>query len=67
DWRRFLPVTGEFTVKKLAEKAKIKPVLARKTLYVLEKTGLVEKVRKEGRSWVYMPAVLSRKPPDVSV
>jgi DNA-binding transcriptional ArsR family regulator len=53
DWRRFLPVTGEFTVKELANSAKIRPVLARKTLYVLEKAGLVEKVRKEGRSWVY--------------
>ncbi|MDR2144724.1 MAG: hypothetical protein LBP29_10190 [Treponema sp.] len=56
DWRRFLPVTGEFTVKELAEKAKIRPVLARKTLYVLEKAGLVEKIRKEGRSWVFVLA-----------
>jgi ribosomal protein S25 len=53
DWRRFLPVTGEFTVKELAERAQIRPVLARKTLYVLEKAGLVEKLRKKGRSWVY--------------
>jgi hypothetical protein len=53
DWRRFLPLNGEFTVKELAAKAKIRPVLARKTLYVLEKAGFVKKLRKEGRSWVY--------------
>ncbi|MDR2049404.1 MAG: hypothetical protein LBP69_08100 [Treponema sp.] len=58
DWRRFLPVTGEFTVKELAKAARIRPVLARKTLYVLEKAGLVERVGKEGRSWVYRRSAL---------
>ncbi|MDR0402981.1 MAG: hypothetical protein LBH35_05255 [Treponema sp.] len=55
DWRRFLPVSGEFTARELAAGARIRPVLARKTLYVLEKAGLVEKLRKEGRSWIYKP------------
>jgi hypothetical protein len=52
-WRRFLPIAGEFTVKQLAKNANIRTDLARKTLYVLEKAGFVEKLRKEGRSWVF--------------
>lgn len=61
-WRRFLPVTGEFTVKDLAKNAKIRPDLARKTLYVLNKAGFVEKLRKEGRSWVFAASVSQPKP-----
>ncbi|MDR0599948.1 MAG: hypothetical protein LBG84_07710 [Treponema sp.] len=60
-WLRFLPLEGEFTAKTMAPAARISPVLARKTLYVLEKAGLVEKPRKEGRSWVYRTA--GKKPP----
>jgi hypothetical protein len=58
-WRRFLPVTGEFTVKQLAKNAKIRPALARKTVYVLEKAGFVKKLRKEGRSWLFTGSVSS--------
>ena len=53
DWKRFVPLSGELTVKTLAAAVHIRPVLARKTLYVLEKASLVQKIRKEGRSWVY--------------
>lgn len=53
DWKRFVPLPGDFTVKTLAAAVHIRPVLARKTLYVLEKAALVHKIRKEGRSWVY--------------
>jgi hypothetical protein len=54
DWRRrFLPVKGECTAKTLALAARISPVLARKTLYTLEKAELVEKLHKQGRSWIY--------------
>ncbi|MDR2552441.1 MAG: 40S ribosomal protein S25 [Treponema sp.] len=54
DWLRFLPFRGEITVKTLAETARIREVLARKALYVLEKAGLARKIRKNGRSWVYL-------------
>ncbi|MDR2702190.1 MAG: hypothetical protein LBB72_07145 [Spirochaetaceae bacterium] len=53
DWRRFLPLKGEITKKTLASAAKIKPLLAQRTLYVLEKAGLVKKIEKQERSWVY--------------
>jgi len=53
DWRRFIPVTGEFTTKTLALAIHAKPALAQKTIYVLEKAGLVQKLHKEGRCWIY--------------
>jgi len=53
DWRRFLPLKGEITKKNLAAAAQIRPFLARKTLYVLEKAGLVKKLGKQERCWVY--------------
>jgi hypothetical protein len=55
DYRRFLPFKrGEhFTVKVLAEKAGIPPVTAGKTLYVLHRLGLAERIGKEGNAWVY--------------
>ncbi|MDR1507170.1 MAG: hypothetical protein LBI67_08720 [Treponema sp.] len=61
DWRRFLPVKGEFTARDLAEKTHIRPALARKTLYVLEKAGIVEKIRKAGRSWLFRTAAVNGK------
>lgn len=61
DWRRFLPPLGEWTVRELAKQAKIRSTLARKAMYVLEKTGFAEKVRKEGRSWVYKAARKARQ------
>ncbi|GHV85716.1 hypothetical protein AGMMS50230_13240 [Spirochaetia bacterium] len=53
DWQKFLPLIGEFTSKTLAAAAHIRPDLARKTLYVLEKAGFVKKLKKQGRSWLY--------------
>ena len=58
DWRRFLPIKGEFTLKELAAAAHIRQDLARKTIYVLVKTGIAEKAGKEGRSLLFRPAAL---------
>ena len=54
DWKKhFLPLTGECSAKALAEAAAIDPETARKAVYTLRKAGLLEKIRKDGRSWVY--------------
>jgi len=55
DYRQFLPFKKKesFTVKSLAEKAGINQVIARKTIYVLVKIGLVEHTGKQGRAFVY--------------
>ena len=55
DYRAFVPFPAgeEFTARSLAEKARIRPALAGKTLYVLTKLGIVERVRKAGNAWVY--------------
>jgi hypothetical protein len=55
DYRRFIPPTlaGNFTVGALAEEAEISTELARKTLYVLNKIGVVERTGKEGRAFTY--------------
>jgi hypothetical protein len=53
DWKRFLPVKGEFTVKDLAAAAAVRADLARKALYVFCKAGWVEKAGKAGKAWVY--------------
>ena len=55
DYYLFLPFKPEetFTVKALAEKAKIPANLARKCLYVLNKAELIECIGKEGRALVY--------------
>jgi ribosomal protein S25 len=53
DWRQFLPLKGTFTKKDLAQAVHIRPNLAYKTLYVLEKAGLVKKLEKQGRAWLY--------------
>lgn len=55
DYYRFLPFGGEdeFTVRDLAEKARIDAALARKTLYVLLKMGLVRRTAKRGNAWIY--------------
>jgi hypothetical protein len=55
DYRVFVPFTRkeEFTVHALAEKAHIRLVLARKTLYVLTKIGVVERVGKKVNAWIY--------------
>jgi hypothetical protein len=64
DYRRFIPagLDGDFTVGSLAESAGIRTALARKTLYVLGKMGVVERTGKQGRFYVYR-AVEARRIP----
>jgi hypothetical protein len=56
DYRRFAPFKKgeEFTVRDLAEKARIDTVSARKTLYVLHKMKLLKRKGKRGNSFVYV-------------
>ncbi|MDR0453089.1 MAG: hypothetical protein LBH15_08605 [Treponema sp.] len=56
DYRRFAPFKRgeEFTVRDLAEKARIDTASARKTLYVLHKMKLLERKGKRGNSFVYV-------------
>jgi hypothetical protein len=55
DYRRFVPLGQKqtFTTGSLAEEAEISVELARKTLYVLNKLGVVKRTGKEGRSIAY--------------
>jgi len=55
DYTRFVPFkkNEKFTSALLAKKAGISVDLARKTLYVLTKLGIVKKVGKQGNSFVY--------------
>ena len=55
DYHRFVPFrkTEQFTVRNLAEKAGINAGLARKTLYVLTKMGIVERIGKQGNAIIY--------------
>ena len=55
DYYQFLPVkkNEQFSVQDLAEKAGIDVGLARKTLYVFNKMGIVERVGKRGRALLY--------------
>ena len=55
DYLQFIPFIKkeDFTVKDLSEKAKIDIHLARKTLYVLSKIGLVERIGKRDRAFIY--------------
>jgi hypothetical protein len=55
DYRRFIPPAGDedLTVNSLAKRAAIPPELARKTLYVLTKMGVVERIGKVGRLYRY--------------
>jgi hypothetical protein len=55
DYRAFVPFSDEekFTVRSLAEKTHIRENLARKAIYVLTKIGVVERVDKTGKAWVY--------------
>jgi hypothetical protein len=56
DYRRFAPFRRgeEFTVRDLAEKARIDTASARKTLYVLHKMKLLKRTGKRGNSFVYV-------------
>ena len=55
DYYQFIPFKKHepFTVRDLAEKAGIDVTLARKTLYVLNKMGLAERVGKQGSALVF--------------
>jgi hypothetical protein len=55
DYRRFIPVEADtdFTVRSLAKQAKISEEIAQKTLYVLTKMGVVERIGKAGRLYNY--------------
>jgi hypothetical protein len=63
DYRRFVPfgVRERFTAKDLAGKAGIDPALAGKALYVLQKMGLVKRLERKGRAWVYKTAFGAKK------
>ena len=56
DYRQFVPFkkNESFTAMDLGEKAGINAALARKTLYVLAKIGLVEQTGKQGRAYLYI-------------
>lgn len=55
DYRRFVPFAPEteFTVRDLAKQARLRAPLAGKTLYVLNKIGIVKRVGKRGRAILY--------------
>jgi hypothetical protein len=55
DYYQFVPFKKNecFTVRDLGEKVKINDSLARKTLYVLAKIGLVERAGKKGNAFIY--------------
>ncbi|MDR0553795.1 MAG: hypothetical protein LBG76_03215 [Treponema sp.] len=55
DYHCFIPFSEkeEFTSQELGNRAHIKPDLARKTLYVLTKLGIVERRRRNGHAWIY--------------
>ena len=55
DYCQFIPFekNEHFTARCLGEKAGINKALAQKTLYVLAKMGLVERIGKQGKAFVY--------------
>jgi len=63
DYRRFVPFQKNevFTVANLGEKAGISPALARKTLYVLNKLGMVKRIGKDRNAFIYGISVPKRK------
>jgi len=63
DYLQFIPFgkNERFSVRDLALKAGINVALARKTLYVLAKMGLVERIGKEGRLPLYQRKQISRR------
>ena len=63
DYNQFVPFKkGEsFTTEGLAKKAKINVSLARKTLYVLAKLGIVEKTGRQGNAFIYERKRIKRK------
>jgi hypothetical protein len=69
DYRIFIPFKGKepFTVRSLALAAGISVPIARKTVYVLSKMGLIERAGKQGNAIIYTIAYKkrqsSRRPP----
>jgi hypothetical protein len=67
DYYQFVPFKKDeqFTTRELGEKAGIRVTLARKTLYVLTRINLVERVGKRGNALVYqrrtMPCMTNKK------
>ena len=61
DYIKFAPFKKNecFTVKNLAEKARINADLSLKTIYTLTKMGILERVGKQGRAYVYKIGALS--------
>ncbi|MDR0877703.1 MAG: hypothetical protein LBN21_06595 [Treponema sp.] len=55
DYRRFLPFASDetFTVNDLGKQARITVDLARKTLYVLTKMEVIERIGKKGNAFLY--------------
>jgi hypothetical protein len=59
DYGCFIPFPEheEFTVKLLGDRARISPAIARKTLYVLTKLGVTERIGKEGNAFRYIKRI----------
>ncbi len=55
DWRNTAPraMGGEFTTKDLADEMGTERYLAQKMAYCFAKSGLIEPIGKQGRSWLY--------------
>lgn len=55
DYFQFVPFkkARQFTVRDLSAEAGINNVLARKVLYTIMKMGLIKRIGKQGRAWVY--------------
>jgi len=55
DWRQLAPLThsGEFTTRDLADEMGTERYLAQKMAYCFAKSGLIEPIGKQGRSWLY--------------
>ena len=56
DYLRFIPFKKgeEFTVTAHAQKAGIKRHISQKTLYVLTKMNIINRIGKKGKAWVYV-------------
>jgi ribosomal protein S25 len=63
DYRRFVPFkkNEEFTSTNLAEMTGISQMLARRTLYVLTKMGIVSRIGKQRNAFIYRLARLNNK------
>ena len=64
DYYLFLPFNDTeecFTVRDLSEKAKISRPLAQKCIYVMHKTGFIERTGKQNKAFVYKKSALPLK------